>query len=194
MNSEPVVPEVSFVVKNFHGVFIVWLLENYLFGNKRDFLYDPTWYQTKLKTAIDSIHGYDHWRGVERRGHYIAERNGADKKVVSAFAFTHDIGRTVDSKEPGHGQWSADIIRQFFPPEVFGLDTRQYRQLLEAVAEHDIETARSSDITVQTCWDADRLDLPRLYVFPDKNRLCTEVGKSEETFCYFHIGKDKKER
>lgn len=188
-NVEKEIREVTFKEKNLHGVFIVWLIENYLFGNHRDFLINPTWYETNLKTAIDSIHGYDHWRGVERRGHYIAERNGADKKVVSAFAFTHDIGRTSDSKEPGHGQCGADIIREFFVAEVFDLNARQYEQLLQAVTEHDIETAQSSDITVQTCWDADRLDLPRLYVFPDKNRLCTEVGKSEETFHYFHIGK-----
>lgn len=186
---EKEIREATFEEKNFHGVLIVWLIEKYLFGNKRDFLVDSSWYQTKLKIAIDSIHGYDHWRGVEERGHYIAKRNGADKKVVSAFAFTHDIGRTVDSKEPGHGQWGADIIREFFVAEVFDLNTRQYEQLLQAVAEHDIETAQSSDITVQTCWDADRLDLPRIYVLPDKNRLCTEVGKSEETFRHFHIGK-----
>ena len=35
---------------------------------------------------IDSkIHGLKHWQTVERNGHYLADFNGADKKVLSYF-------------------------------------------------------------------------------------------------------------
>ena len=34
------------------------------------------------------------------------------------------------------------------------------------------------DITVQCCWDADRLDLGR--VMPDPRRLCTDAAKSDK--------------
>ncbi len=29
----------------------------------------------------------------------------------------------------------------------------------------------------KTCWDADRLDLPRVGIIPKKDRLCTEAAK-----------------
>ena len=33
------------------------------------------------------------------------------------------------------------------------------------------------DVTIQTCWDADRLDLGRVGITPHPSRLCTEVAK-----------------
>lgn len=179
--------ELSLKEKNWHGVFIIWLIEKYLLGIDRSFLFNPTWFQLKLIIPIDSIHGYNHWKNVERIGHYIADRNGADKKVISNFAFLHDIGRTVEYAELGHGEKSAEIIKEVFKKEYLELNDKQYAKLLEAVSQHDKSDAKSDDITVETCWDADRLDLPRVYKFPDKKMLYTEVGKSQETFDYFKI-------
>lgn len=175
------------VKNNYHSVFIIWLIESYLLGNRRDYLFNH-YFQFKLEIAADSIHGYNHWKNVEKFGNYIADKNGADKKVISNFAFLHDIGRTAEYKEPGHGQKSAEIIKKFFSAGSLELNNQQYEKLLEAVAEHENSAAKSDDMTIQTCWDADRLDLPRVYIFPDKNLLYTAVGKSEETFDYFKIG------
>lgn len=186
--SENKTGEVNPAEKNWHGVFIIWLIENYLLGIDRSFLFDPAWFQQKLQIPIDSIHGYNHWKNVEKIGHYIADRNGADKKIISAFAFLHDIGKTVQFAEPGHGEKSVKIIKEIFKKEYLELNDEQYVKLLEAVSKHDKSDAKSDDITIQTCWDADRLDLPRVYILPDKNLLYTEVGKSEETFDYFKIG------
>ena len=33
------------------------------------------------------------------------------------------------------------------------------------------------DITIQTCWDADRLDLGRVGITPQPNYLCTDAAK-----------------
>jgi uncharacterized protein len=38
-----------------------------------------------------------------------------------------------------------------------------------------------ADITIQTCWDADRLDLGRVGIVPDPDRLCTDAAR-EPTF------------
>jgi uncharacterized protein len=35
-------------------------------------------------------------------------------------------------------------------------------------------------VTIQTCWDADRLDLGRVGVTPHPSRLCTEVARRPE--------------
>jgi uncharacterized protein len=37
------------------------------------------------------------------------------------------------------------------------------------------------DVTVRTCWDADRLDLGRVGVTPDPILLCTDVARRPET-------------
>jgi hypothetical protein len=37
--------------------------------------------------------------------------------------------------------------------------------------------ARHPDVTIQTCWDADRLDLGRVGIRPDPARMGTEAGK-----------------
>jgi uncharacterized protein len=34
-----------------------------------------------------------------------------------------------------------------------------------------------ADNTIQTCWDADRLDLGRVGIVPDPSRLCTAAAK-----------------
>jgi uncharacterized protein len=48
--------------------------------------------------------------------------------------------------------------------------------LTKACADHTHERTLS-DITIQTCWDADRLGLGRVDVTPHPDRLCTDVAK-----------------
>jgi uncharacterized protein len=36
------------------------------------------------------------------------------------------------------------------------------------------------DETIATCWDADRLDLPRVGILPTPNRLCTQQAKKPQ--------------
>lgn len=175
--------------KNYNLVFIIWLIEHYLLHNKKIFFSNATWFQVNLKIPIDSIHGYSHWKKVEEIGHYLADKNGADKDIISSFAFLHDIGRTTEAEEPMHGEKSAEIIKKVFRRKELGLDSSQYEKLLEAVINHDKAEAKNDDITIQTCWDADRLDLPRVNIIPDKNLLYTEIGKSDETFANFGIRK-----
>lgn len=39
----------------------------------------------------------------------------------------------------------------------------------------------TGDVTVQTCWDADRLDLGRVGTRPDRRYLCTIAAKEKAT-------------
>jgi uncharacterized protein len=36
------------------------------------------------------------------------------------------------------------------------------------------------DVTIQTCWDADRLDLGRVGITPHPSRLCTGAAREQE--------------
>ena len=38
----------------------------------------------------------------------------------------------------------------------------------------------NADVTVMTCWDADRLDLGRVGIRPDPERLCNEIARQAE--------------
>ena len=41
-----------------------------------------------------------------------------------------------------------------------------------------------SDVTIQICWDADRLDLGRVGITPHPSRLCTAAAKRLETITW----------
>jgi uncharacterized protein len=40
------------------------------------------------------------------------------------------------------------------------------------------------DITIQTCWDSDRLDLGRVGVTPHPSRLCSEAAKTHDVLAW----------
>ena len=59
------------------------------------------------------------------------------------------------------------------------LSDEEFDLLYEACAGHtDGDT--KADITIQTCWDADRLDLGRVGIMPAPEKLCTAAAKTWE--------------
>ena len=124
------------------------------------------------------IHGVSHWQRVRENGLHLAGISGADIAVVEYFAFLHDIKRLNDGRDPHHGQRSADFARTI-RTALIHLDDAQFEQLIYACAEHTRGLTRA-DITIGTCWDADRLDLARVGIIPDPKRLCTEAARDPE--------------
>lgn len=126
------------------------------------------------------IHGLSHWQRVERFGLMIADNNGADKKVISLFAYLHDARRENDLDDIDHGRRAADLLDELIDAGLVSLDNLQYKQLRIALACHNLDDAQSDDITIQTCWDADRLDYWRDGTIPNSNLMFTDYGKSDE--------------
>ena len=124
--------------------------------------------------GLDSIHGPSHWRRVEGYGLYIAEQNGADAMVVRLFALFHDCCRMRESTDHGHGARGAQKAREL--RHLVPLDDIAFQRLCRACEGHT-DIIHTSDITVGTCWDADRLDLDRVGVEPDPKMLNTEPAK-----------------
>ncbi len=124
------------------------------------------------------IHGVSHWQRVRENGLRLAEINGADAAVVEYFSFLHDIKRLNDGRDPHHGQRAADFARTI-RVTLIHLDDHQFEQLAYACAEHT-HGLTHADITICTCWDADRLDLARVDIIPDPERLCTEAARDPE--------------
>ena len=134
-----------------------------------------------------SIHGISHWRRVEKLGLTIAEENGADQEVVSLFAYLHDARRESDDDDPDHGKRAVVLLAELFEEGVIKINKLQYEKLARALGAHNITDAQSDDITVQTCWDADRLDFWRSNIEPNPELMFTDFGKSEKMIKFAEI-------
>jgi uncharacterized protein len=124
------------------------------------------------------IHGVLHWGRVLENGRRLCEANGASPRVIELFALLHDSRRENDGSDPAHGPRASEYAESL-NGVYFDLDKRELRQLATACETHTFGTEHR-DLTVKTCWDADRLDLGRLGIVPDPARLTTDAGRQEE--------------
>lgn len=127
----------------------------------------------------DGDHGVAHWARVLENGRFLAQQTGADVDVVSLFAILHDSKRIDDCGDPEHGPRAAEFARKI-RGDLIDLSEPMFRNLCRACEDHTFELTHP-DITIQTCWDADRLDLGRIGVTPHPSRLCTDFAKRPET-------------
>ena len=131
--------------------------------------------ESEFRLGANSVHGPDHWRRVEQNATLLAAETGADLLVVCLFAVLHDARRQGESTDAGHGPraaaWAGELRGEYFE-----LDDDRFELLVYACAWHDAGQV-SSDPTVGTCWDADRLDLPRVGITPDPALMSTEFGR-----------------
>ncbi len=131
--------------------------------------------------SLDGLHGEAHWRRVGQNGRRLARRSGADVEVLEFFAVLHDVKREDDGWDKGHGRRAAAFVRDL-PASLLNLPAEKLELLVYAIAHHsdgltEADVPRAEAVTVQTCWDADRLDLGRIGIEPDPEYLCTEAAK-----------------
>ena len=124
-----------------------------------------------------SVHGLQHWQRVERNGLFIASRDGGDVEVISLFALFHDSQRINDFEDPEHGARGASLATEFYKTGRLPITEAQLR-LLTYSCNHHTDTLHHDDLTIRSCWDADRLDLTRIGVLPDPLMLNTPSAKS----------------
>jgi uncharacterized protein len=127
----------------------------------------------------DGDHGVAHWARVLENGLRLAEETGAVVEVVRLFAVLHDSRRKNEYTDPGHGPRAAEFARTL-RGRLFDLPDPEFHLLHRACAGHTHERTHP-DVTIRTCWDADRLDLGRVGITPDPRYLCTEVAKRPAT-------------
>lgn len=132
----------------------------------------------QLQIDWHGIHGVAHWGRVYHHGSRLARENGANIRVVQLFSIFHDSCRQSEGSDPGHGQRGASLASALHGTE-FDLASDELQQLMEACRYHTSRTDHD-DLTVKTCFDADRLDLGRVGIMPDPRLLCTEEAKRAE--------------
>ncbi|MBZ0269297.1 hypothetical protein K8I85_14180 [bacterium] len=68
----------------------------------------------------------------------------------------------------------------------YTLDPAGPHGVVHAACEGHTHGGTVADVTVQTCWDADRLDLGRVGVRPLPRYLCTPPARAAETISWAH--------
>ena len=129
----------------------------------------------EFKLNWTGIHGVPHWARVRVNGLRLAESTGAKPEIVELFAFLHDSCRRNEWIDPDHGARSAEFAGKV-RGRYFDLSDGDFELLYLALSCHSDGLTRG-DITVMTCWDADRLDLGRIGAHPDPERLCTDPAR-----------------
>lgn len=122
------------------------------------------------------IHGVVHWARVLENGLRLAETTGANVAVVTLFALFHDCRRVNEDWDDDHGLRGAHCA-QSLRGTLIHLSDAEFRLLYEACRLHTDGHVRA-DVTIQTCWDADRLDLGRVGITPSPDRLCTDAARA----------------
>ena len=120
-------------------------------------------------------HGLPHWGRVLENGLRLAERTGAKEDVVALFSVFHDSRLVSETADPGHGRRGAELARELRNKHI-SLSDEDFDLLITACVHHT-DGRTEGDITVQTCWDADRLDLWRVAIVPKASLLCTSAAK-----------------
>ena len=121
------------------------------------------------------IHGWDHWIKVYENGLFLALEDGADTGIIELFALLHDSCRLNDGHDPGHGPRAADFalsLNGIF----FTLEKPALGILMVAIRDHNAGYIHD-DPTISVCWDADRLELPRVGIPTSPDYLGTETAK-----------------
>jgi uncharacterized protein len=121
------------------------------------------------------VHGIEHWHQVEYNGMLLAQKTGADIDVVRLFAIFHDARRFDDAYDRDHGARGAEFAKLCREEKRFEIDDERFELLYKACELHTIQP-RTGIVTVDTCFDADRLDLGRVGFPLNPEKMATEWG------------------
>jgi len=143
------------------------------------------------------LHGPAHWARVRRFGALLAEKEGLPEDAracVEVFAWVHDLARENDGGGNKHAIDGASYVDVVVPAVFGGIRRDQLEAVRVAVRYHSdgmvadeasatglfegLEGPR--DLVVRTigcCWDADRLDLPRVGIQPAPELMSTSCWR-----------------
>ena len=127
----------------------------------------------------DGFHGLAHWARVLENGRRLAPLTGALIEVVELFAVLHDCQRVSEGEDPDHGQRRpSSVVSSTASSSTFPIANSGY--FTERAGRTHEHTHR--DVTIQTCWDADRLDLGRVGVTRIRNSSAPKLQRDRRRF------------
>jgi uncharacterized protein len=143
------------------------------------------------------VHGPAHWTRVHRFGRALARRLDLPSEAcacVDLFAWLHDLAREDDGPSPLHGADGAAQVEAVLPAIAEAVTPAQIYVVKKAIELHvgGLVAGRAWEAgafeaapwprdllvaTVGCCWDADRLDLPRVGVWPAERYMSTPAWR-----------------
>ncbi len=136
-------------------------------------------------------HGIIHWHRVFQNGIKLSEQQGVNRKVVQLFSIFHDSQCKNEHTDPHHGNRGSQLalkLRDYLP-----INDEEFQLLVTACSLHT-NTQDHENITVQACFDSDRLDLGRVGIAPDPALICTPLAKQTDTIRWaYHRSKTHNE-
>lgn len=133
----------------------------------------------QFRISTDGVHGPSHWARVRHHGLAVGAEAGADLLVVELFAFLHDSQRVDEHEDRFHGDRAAEFAASM-NRRYFDLQDTQLDKLVNAIRFHSDGDVHQCS-TIQTCWDADRLDLGRVGIKPAARYLSPVAAKHIQT-------------
>ena len=130
------------------------------------------------------FHGIDHWDHVYRNGQQLLTPE-VNPLVVGLFAYLHDSCRKDDGEDLQHGPRAAELVGRLRHTLLKDVCDEDIRLLKRACRLHTVRH-RTGNPTVDACFDADRLDLGRVGIVPDPDKLATEKGKEIARKLYYY--------
>lgn len=133
----------------------------------------------RFRLDLRGPHGMPHWARVYENAMQIADMlnmDAEDRQVLALFSVLHDSERVTDGPDPDHGTRGAQIAEEM-RGTYFQMSDRHFAFLHKACKYHN-QPVTCADPVVQTCWDADRLDLGRLNIRIDTSFLSNSTGQN----------------
>ena len=124
--------------------------------------------------TLDYVHGLEHWDRVYENGQKLLTPD-VHSIVVGLFAYLHDSCREDDFEDIHHGERAAEWIKTLRNTYLKELSNEDFNLLCDACRLHTTVT-KTGNPTIDACFDADRLDLWRVGVIPDPERMATKIG------------------
>jgi uncharacterized protein len=134
------------------------------------------------RLPLGGVHGLPHWARVLVNARRLAIETGADATVIELFAVFHDARRRNEGHDPEHGSRGADLAHALLSGN--GQLSQEQLRMLEEACRFHTDGLRDADVTIQTCWDADRLDLLRVGTYPLAELLCTDAAREPEVIAW----------
>jgi uncharacterized protein len=130
---------------------------------------------SQFRISKSGYHGTNHWARVRHHGLTIAKESGADLLVVELFAFLHDSQRINENEDRMHEERAAEYAESL-NHRYFDLPDSSLEKLLYSIRFHSSGQVHQCP-TIQTCWDADRLDIGRVGIKPNAKYLSPFAAK-----------------
>lgn len=128
----------------------------------------------QFKLDWHGIHGFRHWLRVRHHGMTLTSKGNGNQNLIELFAFLHDSRRLDEDDDPDHGVRAADYAATL-NGKYFKLVSDDLKILCHAINFHS-DGLTHKNPTVQSCWDADRLDLGRVGIVPRAKYLSQKAG------------------